>query len=298
MIHAPQAWTTEEMPPDRNDEYAFYQLLLAAWPPAFFSGALDPDAVAVFRLRIEVAMLKALREAKLRTTWATPDEAYEQATLDFVRRALDTARANPFLESFQAFLARVTPLGVRNSLVQAVLKLTVPGVPDIYQGAELWDLSLVDPDNRRPIDFDCRRDALEDVKGRTNELSKLLKGWPDGRIKLLLVAKLLRLRREYPALFDTGSYEPLDVTGPDAERVCAFMREADGARMIVAALLFPGRGGDATGTVALPKALAEKRWTSLFDGRGVEVGEGGLDTAGLFAKLPVCVVVAETLAAA
>ena len=175
MIRAPQASTTEEMPPDRNDEYAFYQLLLAAWPPAFFSGALDPDAVAVFRLRIEGAMLKALREAKLRTTWAAPDEAYEQATLDFVRRALDTARANPFLESFQAFLARIAPLGVRNSLVQAVLKLTVPGVPDIYQGAELWDLSLVDPDNRRPIDFDCRRDALEDVKGRTNELSKLLK---------------------------------------------------------------------------------------------------------------------------
>ncbi len=297
MIRAPQASITEELPPDRSDEYAFYQLLLAAWPPALFSSVLDSDAVAAFRLRIEGAMLKALREAKLRTSWAAPDEAYEQATLDFVGRALDTSRANPFLESFQAFLARIAPLGVRNSLVQAVLKLTVPGVPDIYQGAELWDLSLVDPDNRRPIDFDCRRDALEDIKTRTHQISKLLKNWHDGRIKLFLVTELLRLRRKYPALFDTGSYEPLDVAGPDADRVCAFLREAEGAQMIVAALLFSTRGDTVTGTIALPETLVEKRWTSLFDGRAVEVGEGVLDIADLFPELPVCVVVARTLAA-
>ncbi len=298
MIRAPQASITEEMPPDRNDEYAFYQLLLAAWPAAFFSGGLDPDAVATFRLRIEAAMVKTLREAKLRTTWAAPDEVYEQATLDFVRHALDTARANPFLESFQIFAARIAPLGMRNSLVQTVLKLTVPGVPDIYQGAELWDLSLVDPDNRRPVDFDGRRDALEGVQSRTFEISRLLEDWQDGRIKLRLVAELLRLRGEHPSLFDTGSYEPLDVTGPDAERVCAFVREGDGARIIVAALLFPARGDAAAAIVALPEALAGQRWTSLFDERAVEVAEGELDTADLFAKLPVCVLMAETPAAA
>ncbi len=298
MIRAPQASTTEEMPPDRNDEYAFYQLLLAAWPPAFFSGALDPDAVAAFRLRIEVAMLKTLREAKLRTTWAMPNEAYEQATLDFVRRALNTARANPFLESFQAFLARIAPLGVRNSVVQVVLKLTVPGVPDIYQGTELWDLSLVDPDNRHLIDFGRRRDALNDVKGWTGEVSKLLEDWPDGRIKLYLVAKLLQLRRQHPTLFDAGSYEPLDVSGPYAERVCAFMREAKGTRIIVAALLFPARGDAAGQTIVLPQALAEKRWKSLLDGRVVEFGEGGLNATDLFAELPVCVAVAVAVAGA
>jgi (1->4)-alpha-D-glucan 1-alpha-D-glucosylmutase len=145
-------------PPDRNDEYLFYQLLLGAWP-AELTGVESPDAeeVRFFGERIEGAMVKSMREAKLHSTWASPDTAYEEAMLGFVRDALDVSRSNAFLSVFLPFQERVARLGIRNSLVQTTLKLTLPGVPDIYQGAELWDLSLVDPDNRRSVDYNPRK---------------------------------------------------------------------------------------------------------------------------------------------
>ena len=145
-------------PPDRNDEYLFYQLLLGAWP-ADLTGIEDPDPekLRAFAERLEGAMVKSIREAKLRSTWASPNTAYEEAVLSFVRDALDVSRPNAFLSALSCRSRNAwRELGVRNSLVQTALKLTLPGMPDIYQGAELWDLSLVDPDNRRPVDYGKR----------------------------------------------------------------------------------------------------------------------------------------------
>jgi (1->4)-alpha-D-glucan 1-alpha-D-glucosylmutase len=204
--------------PDRNDEYVFYQLLLGAWPAELSGGNSDSAGVDAFRQRIEGAMVKAMREAKVHTTWATPNSAYEDAVLSFIRYALDTSRANAFLDSFSAFQARVAPFGVRNSLVQAVLKLTLPGVPDIYQGAELWDFSMVDPDNRRPVDYAARRHLRDAQAGGGENLSVLLEQWQDGAIKLRLTSDLLKLRQRSPGLFRNGSYDALNARaggGPD-----------------------------------------------------------------------------------
>jgi (1->4)-alpha-D-glucan 1-alpha-D-glucosylmutase len=288
----------EDAPPDRNDEYAFYQLLFGAWPPMLSTGA-PPDAAAVdeFRTRLEGAMVKTMREAKIHTTWASPDAAYEDAVLAFVRYALDASRPNPFLESFTRFAARFAPHGMRNSLVQAVLKLTAPGVPDIYQGAELWDFNLVDPDNRRTVDFALRRSLL-DRPGGDDDLSTCLEEWHDGRIKLRLVADLLLLRRQHPDLFAFGSYAALAPTGPASERICAFCRARKEAAIVVAAALYPLRAsaeGWADSTVPMP-ADAGERWAGLFDGRRIVPCAGAVAAAELFAVLPVAVLVPEHMA--
>ena len=140
-------------------------------------------------------MRKSLREAKLRTTWAMPDEEYERGTLAFVEAALDPSRSGAFLTLFRPFAERVARLGVGNSLVQTVLKLTLPGMPDFYQGSELWDLNLVDPDNRRPVDYPLREKALAEVtdalaRDRCGTVRRLAEAWPDGRIKLAVIATL------------------------------------------------------------------------------------------------------------
>jgi (1->4)-alpha-D-glucan 1-alpha-D-glucosylmutase len=297
MLRAREAGLTEEPPPARDDEYVFYQLVVGAWPPELMAAEIDPAALDTFRQRIEGAMLKSMREAKLRTNWDAPDESYEGAVLDFIRHALDAESTHPFLESLRAFLERLAPLGAWNGLVQTVIKLTVPGVPDIFQGAELWDLSLVDPDNRRPVDFDGRRRLLERV-GDTEHwegapLSRMLAEWSDGAIKLRIIANLLRLRRESPSLFEAGSYDALSAEGPDAERVCAFMRRTDEMRMLVAALRFPARGmpeaGAAPTTIALPEDMSGTAWTDTFGGNVFEGPE--LAAGRIFSSLPFAVLV-------
>ncbi len=150
--------------PAANDEYLLYQALVGAWPAEFHGEApLDAEALDGFRGRVVAYMTKAVREAKVRSSWVDPDEAYEAALATFVGRLLDGRRRNLFLDDFRAFHKRVAEAGAVNSLSQAVLKLTAPGVPDFYQGSELWDFSLVDPDNRRPVDFDLRRRLLDDL---------------------------------------------------------------------------------------------------------------------------------------
>jgi (1->4)-alpha-D-glucan 1-alpha-D-glucosylmutase len=263
-----------EAAPSRNDEYAFYQLLLGAWPPELTGvDPLDGDGVAAFRERIDGAMLKSIREAKVRTGWATPDAAYETAMADFIARALDVSEPNPFLKSFLPFQAEVAEFGVRNSLVQTVLKLTLPGMPDIYQGAELWDFSLVDPDNRRPVDFAERERLLEAVADA--DPATLLDEWRDGGVKLAIVSRLLAARREHRALFDLGDYEPVDA----GDGVVAFTRRCGEEALFVAAQRFPARGGAA---FTLPGELAGRPWTNVLDGKPAGWGP-------VFGKLPVAV---------
>ena len=288
-------------PPDRNDEYLFYQLLVGAWP-AELTGVEDPDPeqVRAFAERIEGAMTKSLREAKLHSTWASPDLAYEEAMLGFVRDALDTSRTNAFLGAFLPFQERIARLGVQNSLVQTALKLTLPGMPDIYQGAELWDLSLVDPDNRRPVDYRTRIELLAQISAslQKNRGAAMLADWRDPRIKLAVTASLLAYRREHPRLFSEGGYEPLAATGPKADQVCAFARSHDGAALIVAAFRFPTRldgDRDWTGTtISWPAAAgAGADWRDLLSGRVVEGRGEAIDAAAILGDMPVAVFVPD-----
>jgi (1->4)-alpha-D-glucan 1-alpha-D-glucosylmutase len=290
-------------PPDRNDEYLFYQLLLGAWP-AELSGGTMPDAETLkeFMGRLEGAMVKSMREAKLHTTWAAPNSAYEEAMLGFVREALDPSRSGAFLGAFLPFQERVARLGLRNSLVQTALKLTLPGMPDIYQGAELWDLSLVDPDNRRPVDYEQRRRLLAEVtaaleRDRRAALLGMLENWRDGRLKLAVTAALQAHRKKHPALFAEGSYEPLAATGERAEHICAFARTRGQDALLFIAARFPAKleaepsWGETE--VSWPQAAAgASRWRDLLTGQVME-RRNALSVGPVLAGLPVAVLVPE-----
>jgi (1->4)-alpha-D-glucan 1-alpha-D-glucosylmutase len=240
--------------PTPNDEYMIYQTMLGAWPVAL-TGKTSPDAAIIdgFRERLQAAVLKSIREAKRRTSWTNPNAVYEDACMTFVARTLDTARPNPFLEDFIGFQARIARLGVLNGLSQNVITLTAPGVPDIYQGGEVWDLSLVDPDNRRPVDFEQRRRALVEVRHifeepaaeRADALQALLETWQDGRIKLAVIAALLDCRERERALFALGGYQPLEFDGAQAGRLLGYARHGhDQACLVVVGRLFAGLIGD------------------------------------------------------
>jgi (1->4)-alpha-D-glucan 1-alpha-D-glucosylmutase len=207
--------------PDRNDEYHFYQTLVGIWP--FDDRAPD----ASLRERVTDYMIKAVREAQIRSSWVNPDKTYEAALTAFVAAALDPGPDNGFLDDFRRFIPPVMRIGAFSSLSQQLLKLTAPGVPDIYQGTELWDLSLVDPDNRRPVDFEQRGALLDELLEATPsaELAEaLLADLPSGKIKLFLTAKALAHRTTHADLYARGSYEPLETRGPLADRLLAFRR--------------------------------------------------------------------------
>ncbi len=290
-------------PPDHNDEYLLYQLLVGAWPAELTDvDDLDEAAVATFATRVEGAMIKSVREAKVHSSWTAPDEAYEESLTSFLRDCLDTTRSNPFLDSFRPFQARIAYLGMINSLSQTLAKLTVPGVPDLYQGSELWELSLVDPDNRRPVDYETRARQIEDLDAGADDpdaFGDLLARWKDGAVKLAVTRIALALRRQQPDLFATGDYEPLDVTGARGDHVCAFARHLDGERIIVAfprlvAALDDGQGWGDT-TIILPTA-APTRWRNALGGHALEATEHDATLAiradQAFGAFPVALLVA------
>jgi (1->4)-alpha-D-glucan 1-alpha-D-glucosylmutase len=211
--------------PSLGHEYMLYQTLAGAWP---LSGS-DQSLVE----RMESYAIKAAREGKVETSWISPNPDYEASLERFVRRMLDRQQSAAFLESFAALAGRVALVGALNSLVQLALKATMPGVPDFYQGTELWDLSLVDPDNRRPVDFKARSAALATLDA-TPDWAGLARHWPDGRIKLALTRHLLGLRNAYPGVFRGGAYHPLEVSGEDRDHVLAFARSEGRNAVIVA----------------------------------------------------------------
>ena len=218
--------------PDRNDEYLFFQTLVGIWPAAPTGSQSASDASAALVPRLTEYMLKAGREAKEQTSWLNQNAAYEGAVTGFVERTLTGRTHSNFLAAFLPFQRRVAELGMVNSLAQLVLKLASPGVPDFYQGTELWDLSLVDPDNRRPVDYALRTRLLEQLNPllgapadtRVAEITRMLQDWNDGRIKLYVTTSGLRLRRARPDLFLRGSYEPLELRGTRAAHAVAFAR--------------------------------------------------------------------------
>jgi (1->4)-alpha-D-glucan 1-alpha-D-glucosylmutase len=191
--------------------------------------------------RIQAYMTKALKEAKINTSWIQPNEEWDAAMHDFVARILDSSPRNKFLPIFLPAAKEIIRLGAINSLTQTLLKLTSPGVPDIYQGTEIWDYSLVDPDNRRPVDYELRRQMLKSLSNATP--GELMQTWPDGRIKLFLTKHLLQLRREHADLFERGEYLPLHASGTFAECCVSFVRCLGSNWIVVIAPRFSSRIG-------------------------------------------------------
>lgn len=217
--------------PDANDEYFFYQTLIGAYP-------FESRDHSAFVQRIKDYIIKAIREAKVHTGWLKPDSDYEGAYLAFIDKVLEHTGANEFLLDFLPFQQKVAHYGMLNSLSQTILKITMPGVPDFYQGTELWSLTLVDPDNRQPVDFQKCSDFLKQI--RRNQTSphclETLKQSPqDGRIKLFLTYRALQMRREYASLFEKGAYIPLPARGELQDHVIAFARNAGASWTIVIA---------------------------------------------------------------
>jgi (1->4)-alpha-D-glucan 1-alpha-D-glucosylmutase len=214
--------------PSRNDEYLLYQALVGAWP----LDPLDAETLALFRERIASYMLKAVREAKVYTSWVNPNQEYEEALLHFVDGLLTEPDRNPFLADFVPFQRSISRFGMLNSLSQVLLKLTCPGVPDVYQGNEIWDFSLVDPDNRRAVDYARRRRMLEELRqqmsadpgARADAARELFDKLEDGRAKMYVTWTALSVRREWSELFEKGDYVPLLGEGSFAEHLCAFSR--------------------------------------------------------------------------
>jgi (1->4)-alpha-D-glucan 1-alpha-D-glucosylmutase len=207
--------------PDANEEYLLYQTLLGTWPIQA-NGEPEPVPAPEYIERIQAYMAKALKEAKINTSWIQPNEEWDAAMHDFVARILDSSSRNKFLPIFLPAAKEIVRLGAINSLTQTLLKLTSPGVPDIYQGTEIWDYSLVDPDNRRPVDYELRSQMLKSLSGATP--GELMQTWPDGRIKLFLTKPLLQLRRGHADLFERGEYLPLHASGTFAESCVSFVR--------------------------------------------------------------------------
>jgi len=245
--------------PTSNDEYLLYQTLLGAWPLT----QLDEQQHEEFCARIQNYMNKAIREAKVHTSWINPDHEYEEAMRQFVAGVLNRSDAKDFLDDFLPFRRRIAQYGIYNSLAQLLIKITAPGVPDFYQGTEFWDLNLVDPDNRRPVDYGMRqtvlaslRSAGESAQARQALLHDLLTHRADGRIKLWLTTEGLRYRQAHAGLFQQGEYVPLQLFGPKREHLFAFARiHGDQAVVVVVPRLL-------TGVIEDPAALpvGEKVW--------------------------------------
>jgi (1->4)-alpha-D-glucan 1-alpha-D-glucosylmutase len=291
--------------PDANEEYLLYQTLVGTWP----TGSLDAESRRAYVERIVAYMQKALREAKLHTSWANPDEAYDQGVTMFVRRILDETRSGRFLEDLGSFVESIADAGWINGLAQCVLKICSPGVPDFYQGTELWDFHLVDPDNRSAVDFERRQSLLSELRFRAYTdlpglVEELMDRWPDERLKMLVIWRGLELRRHQQDVFLKGSYLPLLAEGPRSGHVCSFAREHDG-RWLLAAVprLTAGvkRADFAAwweGTLLRLPEAAPRHWRHAVNGRPVladspDPNAGILSLSDVFSEFPVAILAGE-----
>jgi (1->4)-alpha-D-glucan 1-alpha-D-glucosylmutase len=285
--------------PSPADEVMLYEMLVAAWPldldPA------DAEGVQAFAERIAAWQEKAVREAKLVTEWAAPNEAYEAAVRDFLFQTLDAARPAKLADEIAGFALRLAPAAAINSLAQTLLRLTSPGVPDLYQGTDLWDFSLVDPDNRRPVDYALRRRLLE----RRAAPAEVLDAWQDGAVKQAVIARALAVRNAWPEVFAEGQYVRLSVEGPQAEHVLAFVRShGDRHSLTVVTRLSATLLDDrriplvtaerwADTAVMLPPALSAAQWRDALGSAEVAARDGQVPVGALLADLPVGLFSAE-----
>ncbi|HYD30830.1 MAG TPA: malto-oligosyltrehalose synthase [Azospirillaceae bacterium] len=294
--------------PDANDEYFLYQTLVGSWPldDRGKAGGGASGLPEDYADRIAAYMLKAVREAKRRSSWAAANADYEDALERFVRGILDPVRGASFLADFRQFHRRVAVVGAVNGLAQTLLRLTVPGVPDLYQGTEFWDLSLVDPDNRRPVDWPARSQSLE----APMDTDDLVRSWRDGRIKQHVIARTLALRQREPALFAVGDYGVVEAVGAEAGRVVAFLRRQGGvaalvvAPRLVAPLLaeadvpLPPAESWADTTLLLPEMPEAQEMTDLLGGQTHPLpADGRMPVGRLLNRLPVALLVPSFLSA-
>jgi (1->4)-alpha-D-glucan 1-alpha-D-glucosylmutase len=277
--------------PDVGEEYLLYQTLLGTWP-VDLDGAPVPSVGPDFIARIQRYMAKAIKEAKLNTSWIQPNENWDDAMQEFVARILEAGPRNKFLPAFLPVVAEIARLGAINSLAQTAIKLTAPGVPDFYQGTEIWDDSLVDPDNRRPIDYARRGEMLAQIdKVSANELMQC---WPDGRIKMRLTQRLLHLRRENAELFREGNYETISFGGAFADCAIGFVRRRrDRAIIVIVPRLssrvgFPPIGNRWQDTqMVLPAGMSNLR--DVFGDHEVRIENSQLKLAVAMSQLPFAV---------
>jgi (1->4)-alpha-D-glucan 1-alpha-D-glucosylmutase len=312
-MNASRRVTVEEsLVPDANEEYLLYQTLLGAWP-------IEPrtaDEYAHFVNRIQAYMHKALQEAKVHTSWINPNAAYDEAVQQFVAAILDPAQSSPFLEDFRVFQKRISHFGMLNSLGQTLVKIGAPGVADFYQGSELWDFSLVDPDNRRPVDYNRRSRMLAELQTRAAAAGdscrllakELAASMADGRIKLYVTAQGLQQRRGMPGLFTRGTYRGLEAQGLRHEQVFSFIRSSDSQHAIVVAPrlltqviadgLCCGEEVWQDTNLLLPRDAATVEWHNVFTGQTLKscrVGEDSvLRMADILADFPVALLMAQT----
>jgi (1->4)-alpha-D-glucan 1-alpha-D-glucosylmutase len=301
--------------PDPGVEYLLYQSLVGLWPlrgdVGSASGLPAPTQLGALRTRIGAYLLKAAREAKRRTSWVRPHPPYEEALAGFVERVLSPATADRFLADVAGFVRRIVRPGLWNALSRTLVHLTAPGVPDVYQGDELWNFTLVDPDNRQPVDFRLRGRLLQQVaevsarstQARRRLLGELLSLPEDGRIKLYVLHRALDARRRMPELFAEGRYVSLPSVGPAARHVFAFARTRENtAVVVVVPRLVVSLSGDSRNApvteavwgdtaVRLPAALRLMRWRSLLTGQRIAVSPGRgttrLQVADAFGSLPL-----------
>jgi (1->4)-alpha-D-glucan 1-alpha-D-glucosylmutase len=251
--------------PEPAVEWMLYQALAGVWPTT-----LQPQDASQLEERFIPFVEKALREAKLRTDWAESNEAYEKAVLDYARHLLSPAN-QLFLSDFSHALQPFIQAGLINSLTQTVIKLTAPGVPDIYQGSEALDFSLVDPDNRRTPDFALLEQQLEESASPDFNDAQ---NWLSGKLKQQVIARLLHLRRDYPQLFRVGDYQPLDVSGEHQEKVIAFARQDSNHALLVILPRLSFDNAQWTQTeVVLPESLAHRHYRNLWSGETVTIGD-------------------------
>jgi (1->4)-alpha-D-glucan 1-alpha-D-glucosylmutase len=287
--------TLDEMEaPDANEEYLLYQTLLGTWPISG-NGTAEPKVSAEYIQRIQNYMTKALNEAKLNTSWIQPNEEWLAATRDFVAKILDSTPRNKFLPLFLPVAEQIARFGAINSLSQVLLKLTSPGVPDLYQGNEIWDFSLVDPDNRRPVDYKLRAEMLSCLSTRSAE--ELLRDWPDGRIKMFLTQRALHFRSEHVDLFQKGDYLPLRTNGAFADCVIAFARKLDRQSAVVivprlsSQIGFPPIGDKWKDTrIELPEGFPMERWRQIFTGHELSIKDRQIRLADAMSILPFAMI--------
>ena len=303
ILRGPPSSAESELRPDRNDEYLLYQLLAGTWPCELLQlETPDDERLRPYAERIRQTMLKSMREARVHTGWAFPNAEYEEAMMTLVDAALTGARAVAFFAAFLPFTRRLAASGAHNSLIQTVLKLTAPGVPDIYNGSELWDLSMVDPDNRRDVDYALRWRMLDQLEGalaadRGACMRQLWHDWCDGRIKLATITTLLHHRQAFPELYAEGDYQPLPALGAHADELCAYARTHSPQILIVAVARGSRRRQqqdfDEDTLLAVPATLRRQRWHELLSGRTVVLESEHFRAADLFADLPAAVLASD-----
>ena len=291
----------ERLAPETDDEYLLYQTLLGAYP-------FDLAEYPAFIERVKAYLIKAIREAKIHTNWLEPDSRYENALIAFAERVMEPGKDNPFLQAFLPFQRRIQHYGILNSLSQTLLTLTTPGLPDFYQGTELWDLSLVDPDNRRPVNFERRGALLQALQSRANDnilqlIAELLAAPEDGQIKLFLIFRALRARQTAADLFQHGAYQKLTVIGSLKSHVVAFARTLGEQQALVVVPRFPNSLvkdgeyplGEAVWheTRVLPPVGSRLRWYDALSGQTVQ-GEEALWLREVFQHFPVALLINES----